>query len=139
MVRLRFLGRAVLAVPFLILVSCGGSKPKLHPVHGSVLFLNQPADGAVVVFQPLNSGPESTMPSGTVGADGSFTLRTAPHGDGAPAGEYVVLVTWYPPDAREKINPQNKLPARYGIPTESPLRATVNPGTNQLEPYRLTK
>src|SRR5262245_14257370 len=139
MIRFRFIGRSVLAVPLLFLVACGGGKPKLHPVSGTVLFLNQPADGALVVFQPVQSGPESAMPSGTVGADGAFSLRTAPHGVGAPAGDYVVLVTWYPPNARELDKPANKIPARYGNPAESPLRATVNPGSNQLEPYRLTK
>ena len=131
--------RIALAVPLVVLASCGGSQPKLHPVRGSVLYLGQPAAGALVVFQPANSGPEALMPSGPVEADGTFTLRTAPHGDGAPAGDYVVLVTWFPANAREQSNPVNKLPGRYGNPAESPLRATVIAGSNQLEPFRLTK
>jgi hypothetical protein len=133
--RLRFPLRAALAAPFLTIASCSASGSKLHPVRGTVLYLDQPAAGAVVVFQPLNSGPESVVPSATAGPDGNFSLRTPPHGDGAPAGEYVVVVTWYPPDARE----QDKPPARYGNPADSPLRATVRAGPNQLEPFRLTK
>jgi hypothetical protein len=139
MTRLLFPFRAALAIPFLALTSCGGGSSKLHAVRGTVLYLDQPAEGAVVVFQPANSTPDSPTPSGTVGSDGTFSLRTAPHGDGAPAGDYVVLVTWYPPDAREQANPKNKLPARYGNPTETPLRATIKPGDNQLEPIRLTR
>jgi hypothetical protein len=126
-------------VATLMLAACSGRGPKLHPVRGKVLYLDQPAEGAIVVFQPVNSGPDSPTPSGTVGADGSFTLSTYPHGTGAPAGDYVVLVTWLPPNARELENPKNKLPGRYSMATGSPLRATVKPGTNEPEPFRLTK
>lgn len=136
--RLRIPLRAALAAPLMTLVSCGGGGPKLHPVRGTVHYLGQPADGAVVVFQPTNSGPDDLMPSGTIGSDGTFSLRTA-QGDGAPAGDYIVLVTWYPPNAREQSKPANKLPSRYGNPAESPLRATVSSGSNQLEPFHLTK
>jgi hypothetical protein len=119
--------------------SCGPGGPKLHPVKGSVLYQEKPAEGATVVFQPVNSGPDSLMPSGLVGPDGTFTLTTPPHGDGAPAGDYVVLVTQFPPNARELRHPQSLLPPRYGSVTESPLRVTVAAGNNQLEPFRLTK
>jgi hypothetical protein len=131
--------RVAVAVAALATASCGGGGPKLHPVKGSVLYQDKPAAGATVVFQPVNSTPESPMPSGVVGEDGTFTLKTHPHGDGAPSGEYVVLVTLFPPDAREMRNPQSLLPARYGTAAESPLRATVTAGNNQLEPFRLTK
>ena len=56
-----------------------------------------------------------------------------------PAGAYVVLVTWYPPNARELENPKNKLPDVYSRQADSPLRATVKAGPNELEPFRLTK
>jgi hypothetical protein len=131
--------RLVPAVAALLIASCTGGGPKLHPVRGTVLYLDQPAEGAIVVFQPANSTADSPMPSGTVGADGTFTLRTQPHGNGAPAGDYVVLVTWFPPNSREQENPKNKLPPKYASPTESPLRATVKAGSNELEPFRLTK
>ena len=131
--------RVGVAVAALAAASCGGGGPKLHPVKGSVLYQEKPAVGATVVFQPVNSTPESLMPSGTVGPDGTFTLKTPQHGDGAPAGEYVVVITLYPPNAREMREPQSLLPARYGNPVDSPLRATVSAGNNQLEPFRLTK
>jgi hypothetical protein len=77
MARLRFPIRAALAVPFLTIASCGNGA-KLHPVRGTVLYPDQPAAGALVVFQPLNSGPESVVPSATAGPDGTFSLRTPP-------------------------------------------------------------
>ena len=136
---IRPVAQLVTALAALVLPACGGGAPKLYPVRGKVLYLEQPAEGAIVVFQPKNSRPDSPMPSGTVGADGSFTLRTHPHGEGAPAGDYVVLVTWLPPNARDQENPKNKLPDRYGTATDSPLSATVKAGSNELEPFRLTK
>ncbi|NJO24457.1 MAG: hypothetical protein HC868_18030, partial [Sphingomonadales bacterium] len=105
--------------------SCGSSGPKLHPVSGKLLFDGKPIEGATLVFHPVGGG--DLKPSGTTKADGSFTLSTYPHGDGAPAGDYVVLVTWYPPNARELDNPQNKLPARYADAAAGP------PGTRTAQ------
>ena len=135
----RSIARAAVAVAALVVASCGGGGVKLHPVSGKVFYLDQPAEGATVVFQPLNSTADSLMPSGKVGADGSFTLSTHPHGEGAPAGEYVALVTWYPPNARELDNPKNKLSPKYSSQADSPFRVTIKQGANELEPFRLTK
>jgi hypothetical protein len=121
----------------LLAASCS-SGPKLYPVKGQVFFDNKPAEGATVVFH-LKDGPaDAPKPSGTVGADGSFTLNTYPHGDGAPAGQYMVLITWYPPNARDLDNPKNQLPEVYGTPS-SPLTATVKEGPNEIEPFRIPK
>lgn len=116
--------------------SCG-SGPKLSPVTGKVLAGDQPAEGASVVLHLVNGPADAAKPSGTVGADGTFTLNTHPHGSGAPPGEYVVLVTWFPPDARAKENPRSRLPEMYADPTRSPLRATVKDGPTELEPIKL--
>jgi hypothetical protein len=109
-------------------------------VRGKVLFQNSPPEGATVVFQPVAGGENaSLMPSGTVDAKGEFTLSTHPYGPGAPAGEYNVVITWFPPNARELDNPVNKLPARYGDQTAKLLKAKVNNGPTELDTFRLTK
>ena len=118
--------------------SCS-SGPKLYPVKGQLFYGNEPAEGAQVVFQLRDGGPDALKPSGMVQADGTFTLSTHPHGEGAPPGEYVVLVTWYPADAREQENPRNKLPERYADPSASPLKAAVQNGPTELEPIRISK
>ena len=119
---------------------CERGAAAVGSVRGKVLFNGQPAEGATVVFHPAGSSEPGTLkPSGTVGADGTFTLTTFPHGDGAPAGEYAVAVTWLPPDARGMDNPKNKLPARYADPAQSGLKATVAAGPNELKPFELTK
>src|SRR5262245_54548624 len=122
---------ALTAALALALTSCGGGGPKLYPVRGKVLFANQPTEGATVVFHPAGGGANTPKPGGTVEADGSFTLHTYPHGDGAPPGEYGVAVTWFPPNARSLDNPKNKLPARYADPAQSRLTATVKAQSNE--------
>jgi hypothetical protein len=110
----------------------------LVPVRGTVLFQEKSAEGATVVF--LAVGDKSApKPSGKVGADGAFTLATYPLGEGAIPGDYDVVVTWYPPNARELENAKNKLPARYADPATSKLKATEKTGPTELEPFRLTK
>jgi hypothetical protein len=119
---------------------CSRSGIKLYPVRGQVFFMDQPAAGAQVVFQPL--GESNTMverPTATVGADGSFALQTYPHGQGAPAGEYGVIISWMPENARDMPNPQNKLPTKYADTLKPALTATVKQGNNDLPAFRLTK
>jgi hypothetical protein len=128
---------AAVAALVVALSGCGGSGVKLSEVKGKVLHGDQPAAGATVVFQPKGGGQGALVPSGTVRDDGTFTLATHPHGEGAPPGEYVVLVTWYPPDARQQENPKNKLPARYANPEQTPFRATVKDGATELEPFQI--
>jgi hypothetical protein len=120
-------------------IGCGKKGPKLHPVQGKVTFEGAAPDGAVVVFQPVDAHAGATMPSGAVGSDGRFKLTTYPHGDGAPEGEYIVLISWLPPEARSSDNPKNRLPGRYADATQPVFRATVKAGKNELEPFVLTK
>lgn len=126
-------------VLLLVIAGCPRSSVKLYPVRGKVYFRGQPAAGAQVVFQP--AGQEAYLgprPSGIVDEQGTFVLRTEPHGEGAPPGEYHVLISWYPPDAREQANPRNRLPAKYCDPTQPLLKATVKAEATELPPFQLT-
>jgi len=85
-----------------VVSACKKSSVKLYPVKGKVLFKGQPAEGAQVVLRPANesdaggSKTDSAPPNpyGDVKADGTFTLRTEPIGEGAPAGDYVGMISW---------------------------------------------
>jgi hypothetical protein len=107
-----------------------------------VLFKDQPAEGAKVVFLPAgeeNAQYRGARPAATVGADGSFEMQTEPYGVGAPAGDYAVLITWFPPrDENPNANPKNKLPNKYGDPGKPLLTASVKAGENKLDPFKLT-
>lgn len=122
------------------LTGCGSSGVKLYPVKGQVFYQGEPAEGAIVVFHPSSSSsPGVPLPSGTVAADGTLRLTTHPHGEGAPAGDYNVVVTWFPPNSREMENPRNKLPMRYADAASGLLKASVKEGNNELPAFRLTR
>lgn len=127
-------------IALLVLIAgCHRSPVKLYPVRGKVYFRGQPAAGAQVVFPP--AGQETYLgprPSGVVDEQGNFVLRTDPYGEGAPAGEYHVLISWYPPNTREQENPRNRLPAKYCDPTQPLLKATVQTEATELPPFQLT-
>jgi hypothetical protein len=124
----------------LVGIGCDGGGPKLYSVEGKVLLDGQPAEGASVIFTPKAGASDgSSPPSGVVGADGTFKLETYPHGEGALPGDYKVVVTWYPPDARKQENPKNKAPAKYASAESTPLTATVKEESNTLEAFQLTK
>ena len=132
----------LLVVVGLALAGCNKSSAKLYPVRGQVFFKDQPAEGAKVVFLPAgdeNAQYRGARPAATVFADGSFEMRTEPYGAGAPPGDYVVLITWFPPrDENPNANPKNKLPNKYGDPGNPQLKRSVKEGENKLEPFRLT-
>jgi len=119
--------------------ACNKSTIKLHPVKGKVLFKDQPADGAQIVFRPVNEDPAAKLPApyGTVGADGSFSLHTELQGEGAPAGDYIVMIMRYGADPKDPNKAANLLPPKYADPAKPILKVTVKEGKNDLEPFNL--
>jgi hypothetical protein len=141
MLRLWGFSALCLAVIGFALAGCSRSGAKLYPVHGQVFYKDQPTEGAQVVLLPAgeeNSQYRGARPAATVAADGSFEIETPPHGVGAPAGDYALLVTWFPPrDENPGGNPRNKLPGKYADPNRPVLKVTVQEGDNKLEPFKL--
>src|SRR5262249_54854372 len=113
-----------------------------YPVRGEVHVQGQVASGAFVVFHPLNasnSNGEETRSTAQVGPDGKFQLTTFGDHDGAPEGDYAVTVEWYKLVGKgsEVQRGPNVVPAKYGKPETTPLRLTVRPGDNVLEPFQI--
>lgn len=136
-------GFLLLGVSLVLLccVSCG-SKRKLYPVRGQVMCDGQPAEGAIVTLHALDaSQPMQEVPSSRVKADGSFTIGTYEPEDGAPPGDYKVIIIWLPPDALARMSPDgrlpNKLPDLYSDAKTTPLKIHVDEGPNDLPPYDL--
>ena len=119
--------------------ACNKSAVKLYPVKGKVLFKDQPADGAQIVFRPVNEDPAAKLPApyATVDADGSFSLHTEPHGEGAPPGDYIVMIMRYGADPKDPNKAANLLPLKYADPSKPILKATVKEGKNDLETFKL--
>ncbi|HVL14005.1 MAG TPA: hypothetical protein VM529_15660 [Gemmata sp.] len=95
----------------------------------------KPAVGAFVLFIPALESANSPdpRPRATVGDDGSFRLSTYGTEDGAPAGDYLVTVTW-PLDGRDD---EDKLQGRYRDRAKSGLKATVKEGSNDIPAFKL--
>jgi hypothetical protein len=122
----------------LALAGCSDSRKPVVPVHGKVFFRGQPAQGALVVFNPLDeSDPNPVKPQAVVSSDGSFEVSTYGEKDGAPEGEYAVTFVWLIENPKTKRQ-WSPLPTRLMQPNESKLRVTIKEGTNELQPFQLT-
>jgi hypothetical protein len=120
--------RTSLPAVLLCFTGCGG----LVAVQGEVTLDGQPLPNAKVMFMPAAGGRPA---EGTTDAAGKFRLTTnSPH-DGAAAGEYVVSVTARTIQYESKPGTEQgfvekaiwQAPERYSHPSQSGLKATVNP------------
>jgi hypothetical protein len=127
----------------LLVPACSRSSHKpVYSVRGRVLVQGTPAGHASVTFHPVGAAPGNPLPSAQTDDQGYFTLTSYAGNDGAPAGDYTVTVVWFrTAPARDQSegesNGRNVLPPRYANPATSGLRATVNPGTNELPPFQV--
>ena len=103
-----------------------------------------PLAGARVILVPLGpEGRDRPRPAALTGPDGKFRLATYSKGDGAPAGEYAVALTWGSPRQAAGLHPLASSAApdyfrgRYGDPKTSGLRLKVEPGGGELSPIDL--
>ena len=136
------------------IVGCGDGRIKTYPVTGKILVDGQPATKAMVIFCPTG-GTEEMMkkrPFDETDGGGVFNLTTFSPADGAPAGDYNVIVRWPAPknERRQPTNPEDdihgdrslpravdQLRGRYFHPERSGLKATVTKGRNELAPFEL--
>lgn len=74
---------------------CGPAAPKLVPVSGRVLYADgRPVTAASICFTPeAADGNDSKLATSLLMEDGTFELRTYPHGEGAMIGAYKVTVS----------------------------------------------
>jgi hypothetical protein len=122
------------------LVGCGGSGPyrgSLYPVKGRVLLADgRPLSGGAVRFIPKSGGLPA---SGTIDADGTFSLKSKTR-EGAAPGEYKVRIEPSAELLAKKGKAAPKLPfaSRYReYDGETGLTATIKAEATQLEPFRL--
>jgi hypothetical protein len=141
----RVVTRGLLLTLLTACAACSGGG--LNPVTGKVTVKGEPAKGAVVIFHPKRDGFDAQRPSGVADETGAFKLMTGKK-DGAPAGDYVVTITWpEEPAAKGKskvISTDSNLPdivdrlkGRYGDSSTSKLTATVKSGTNTIPTFEL--
>lgn len=119
----------------------------LHPVSGQITFNGEPIPDATVRLHPVTPKTDGSLvhhPSGVVKEDGTFaifTFREEGRGQGAPAGEYRISVSWL--GSLEGLSESSidelkeRLPAKYTKPQTSGLTVTVTEGENEIPPISL--
>lgn len=107
-------------------------KPKripTYPVHGTLRIDGAPAVGASVKFYAADKG--GRMPAAIVREDGAFSASFYATEDGAPAGEYRLLVLWMVPPPAGGL-PVDRLQGRFTDPSRPVRIVTIVAGENHL-------
>ncbi len=143
---MRIAASATLCFLTLLLCGCGGrdpSLPDLVPVTGTVTIDGKPATNTTLQFIPTGSAA-STSSGGATDATGKYQLRTAHNGDGAPVGDYRVVISKlkrkdgsdFPLDSPEgpmDAGADESLPPQYSDPAKTTLTAKVSPGGGTID------
>ncbi|MFO0790243.1 MAG: hypothetical protein U0805_12390 [Pirellulales bacterium] len=139
--------RCVLPGTLLLLAAaiagCSG-KPDRGKIAGIVKVDGQPASGVQLIFYPVGGTPEfqRVRPMGLSQSDGTFIVNTTGGGDGAPPGQYKVLLSWAAPargPARDGAPTPggDRLQGRYNNPETTPFNVEIKSGSNDLPPFEL--
>lgn len=129
----------VLLVPITNAAGCRNkqvdeAKVPTYPVHGRLLVDGKPAVGAMIKFLPDKTG--GRVPTALVREDGTFSASYYGSEDGAPAGEYKLLVAWMQVPPQGGLA-QDRLQGRF-LDASKPVRViTVAAAETNLEPIRL--
>lgn len=119
-------------------VGCSIEPPReVHPCAGRVLYKGQPVSGAELVFFPAEGKPAlltEPVPRATCDSDGLFRVSYYEEGDGLPAGDFVVCLTWpMLPDGSDNADDAfDRLQGRYATVANPAARISVSPGANDL-------
>lgn len=130
-------------VLMITLLGCSRAKEPweiVYPVEGVLNLAGKPLAGASITLIPQDPDVPSTVrPTARSRDDGTFTLGTYSTEDGAPAGDYKVLVLRFPVivTASNAVAGPNNLPKKYATVQTTDLTVTVNPGEIELEPLEL--
>ena len=127
------------------LTGCGESPDPnarpVTPVQGTITFRGKPIPDATVRFHPaspVSDGKPLVIPRGHVDDRGEFVVSTYRAGDGAPAGEYQLSVSWQGSlagvDEEEEDRLKELLPRKYCSPETSQLTFAVAPDTKNVIP-----
>ena len=122
-----------------VLVGCSSQPARLptYPVHGEVNCAGKPAVGLAVILRRADGKtvPEMPLnPHAVTGADGQFAMTTYDKDDGAPEGEYVLLLHW-PTDTGMHESTEDRL---RGLFDKNKITASVKPiADNVLPPIKL--
>ncbi|WP_339726880.1 carboxypeptidase-like regulatory domain-containing protein [uncultured Gimesia sp.] len=104
--------------------SSSGSSVPLEKVTGKVTLNGEALDGAIIIFEEVNTGASS---HGLTDAEGQYELKSKQDESGAPAGKYVVKII----KPEGEVAGQELIPAKYN--SKSELKAEVKTGENKYD------
>jgi UDP-2,3-diacylglucosamine pyrophosphatase LpxH len=115
-------------------------KEPTFAVTGTLKLDGEPVAGATVTLARYNAESKkyTNIADGRTDDLGRFQVTTYSRFDGAPVGEYFVTVAKRTRPADGTAG-KNVLPEKYATPAESPLKASVKDGTNDLKLDLMTK
>jgi hypothetical protein len=132
---------AMLSLMILLCVGCGGEdwQAQTHPAFGMISINGQSPAGAIVELHATGeqSDVRNSRPWAVVREDGSYSLTTYQTDDGAPAGDYAVVVRWPPDVSRPSL--ADRLSGAYADPQKSRWKVTVAEGDNELPVIEITE
>ena len=110
----------LLSFCLLLLVGCGDAAPPsvatvpCHLAKGTLTIGDKPAVGAmlILVSKSETAGAPTHRPRATVGESGTFQLSTFGTNDGAPVGDYGIIVHWPGNDSDDRLNGRYDSPAK---------------------------
>jgi len=126
-----------------LMVGCGKAKEPweiVYPVEGVLNLGGKPLAGASITLIPQDPDvPTTVRPTGRSRDDGTFSLGTYSTEDGAPVGDYKVLVLRFPVivTASNAVSGPNDLPKKYASVQTTDLTLTVNSDEVELQPLEL--
>lgn len=110
-------------------------KARTHRTSGTMTINGKIPVNAIVQLLPVDQPVDSagSRPYGLVGEDGSFSVTTYDAGDGAPIGEYHLLIVW-PTFVGSQ---DDRLKGAFASPEKSPGKVTIERGANRIPPIEL--
>jgi uncharacterized membrane protein len=123
---------AIAAILFLLGAPGCGQNGQTVTVQGTVSYRGEPLTNASIMFFPVSGQPVTA----TVSSTGQYTANLSP-------GDYTVVVTLgaqLPPGYKEGDPippPKLVLPPQYSTRAKSTIRATVEPGRDQVMDFPL--
>jgi hypothetical protein len=118
---------------------CGGEAwhAATYPASGNVSINGKPPEGLVVelhsVGEPVDE--RQSRPWAVTDSEGNYELTTYQNADGAPAGEYAVVLRWPPSVNRPSF--ADRLGGKFSNPDTSDIQISVTSGTSELAPIVL--
>lgn len=116
----------VALLALLILTGCGKGEDRVptHPVTAVLRMDGEPFGPCSVMLYPSGTGRSVAGPAD---AQGKIVFGTYENGDGAPVGEYKVVVR-----GSMSAAPPKPIPDVYSNPAQTKLRVTIMEGNNEI-------